>query len=960
MQATGTTSVEAVPITYAQKFIHYVLQLLGPQAPLLQLTACMRVRGPIDELRFARATAALVSRHQILCSRLELSHGELFQRQVGGTGSFELVQADGDTDHEVDKLLSARADEPLDLFQENPLKVVLVRTHPSEAFLMLLAHHMYVDAAALQALLEEYVELVFGDPAQLNEAPRSDENCSYLSYARGERQMIHDGTYPRRAQYWLGYLEQADPVLRLPDRGPDPALQSLASIPFSLDHESLQALAARSRRLGVTPFALTTATILHSLRQATTQDDLTLEVVVDARRRPFERTIGTFADTFVIRQREENSGLSDNALRTVYREILGGMKNLVPSMYFADHLDWIGLRFAKGFAMNEVNVNYVPIGRQYTPLDGYEISRFNLTARTYPDIRYHGVVMRWLLAAGRDSLAGSVLYETALVKPQVAQTITDSWIDALCGRTLSVRAAASVKAGHKPGGAGNLLSPAPVEHAADHVLIGPCPTPAPRLAVGVQVATVSRAQPILGICGQRLGVDTRRVPEGEVDGCGDVVVLSPGQALGPEPAPGQAPRQPGDVGETVQEQVRTHLDRREGFRVLEEVRADVDEEVDLVRGRQLGAAASAGPVEDGVDVIGEAGRTLKVRHGYADLQLGTGSVASGFRHCRVIQAAEDEHALGILRHARVEPHLDQQREQHSHVRPANQQVDILHASGRQIAICTLSKREPLPDQHRYFALGRLIHDLLGLGVQESIAFTIYRPHLLECGPVGCWQPVAQSVVAEVARDQRQGLMPLRDRPRLVVDAGRRIAEQRDEIVAEIGNKVTQAAGEYETLRWVKVDHGQSIACIEERVHGRVNRHGSGKDSDAGCIAGHAGLWESNGLGLRMSGTRYSMESFMPTKGLLECRTVEGSAQYFAARRTWRSSTRTAPPAQARGSPSRPAAPRCSTSGRKTDGDGDHPGAAFPRHVDELQRPGRGPGPGRRASLVELEHGHGAS
>jgi len=476
MQATGTTSVEAVPISYAQKFIQCVLEHLGPRAFLLQLTTCMRVRGPIDELRFARAAAVLVNRHPILCSRLELSHGELFQRQVGGAGSFEVVRTDGGTDREVDKLLSARADEPLDLFKENPFKVVLVRTHPGEAFFMLLAHHMFVDVGALRALLEQYVELVFGDHALMNETPRSGEDGSYLSYARREQQMIHDGTYLRRAQYWLGYLEQADLGLRLPGRGPDPALQSPASIPFSLDREALQALAARSRRLGVTPFALTTAAILHSLHQATTQDDLMVSMVVDARRRPFERTIGTFADTIAIRQREQNSGLSDDAVRTVYREILGGMKNLLPSMYLADHLDWLRLRYASGHAMNEVNVNYVPMTRQYTPLTGYEVSHFNLTGRTYPDARYDGVVMRWLLAAGRDSLSGTIMYDTALVQPEIAHAVIDFWIEGLRGRTLSVhpaRSAAPVKAGDKLGCAGNLLCPVLVEHAADHVLIGP-------------------------------------------------------------------------------------------------------------------------------------------------------------------------------------------------------------------------------------------------------------------------------------------------------------------------------------------------------------------------------------------------------------------------------------------------------------------------------------------------------
>lgn len=433
MQPTRTASVDAVPVSYAQKFIYQVLEQLGSRAPMLQLAACTRIRGPVDQLPFAAAAAALASRHPILCSRLELGHGDVFQRQVGGTPSVEVLQVDGGTSQQVDNVLSARADEPLDLFRENPFKVVVARTGPDEAVLMLLAHHMYADAAALRALLDQYLELIFGDPAHLREASRSDEDSGYLSYARREQRMIEDGTYLRRVKYWLDYLEQADTGIELPGRGPDPALQSAASIPFSLGLESLRTFAGSARRLGVTPFALATAAIFHSLREAAPQRDLMLSVVVDDRSADFKRTIGTFADVIVIRQREQDSGLTDTAVRSVYRDILRGMKDRVPSMYLADHIGWLGQRYAKGFAVNEVSVNYVPMANRNALFDGYEVSRYDLTARRYPDTPYHGVVMRWLVTAGRDSLFGSVVYDSALVRPQAAQAIADSWVSALCG-----------------------------------------------------------------------------------------------------------------------------------------------------------------------------------------------------------------------------------------------------------------------------------------------------------------------------------------------------------------------------------------------------------------------------------------------------------------------------------------------------------------------------------------------
>ena len=464
--------MDAVPITHAQKFIYQVLNQLGPRARWLQFAVCVRISGPADVARFERALAGLVTRYPTLCSRLELSGGELLLREDGPKPSLDVIDVSEHTDRQVDAALSSRADEPLDLFQGGSFRVVLGRRDPGEGFLMLVAHHFFFDLPCIQTLLTEYLDLLQTDRVQLTPAPWSNGDRGYLAFARQEQEMIRDGSFARRAQYWEDYLDRVDPALHLPDRPADPALQSWVSIPFSLSPESFRAFSYRSRRLGVTRFAFTVASLFQALRDVTGQSDLSMSVVSNNRRPPFERTIGRFAEMFVLSQRVPPGGLGDDAIRELYADIKKGMSTYLPSAYLEARLDWLRKRKARGYSMTDVDLNYLPVATRYGrpasppgvsqpspdtrpssgtsgpgPFTGYQVSHFPLTARAYATVPYYGVVLSWLVRPGVNSLSGFLRYESGLVTPQVAQATAGAFVDALSGGTGTAPAGAFVPEG---------------------------------------------------------------------------------------------------------------------------------------------------------------------------------------------------------------------------------------------------------------------------------------------------------------------------------------------------------------------------------------------------------------------------------------------------------------------------------------------------------------------------------
>ena len=427
--------MEAVPLTYAQKFIFRVQTQLGPFAPLLQLSSCVRVKGVIDTDRFERAASELVARYPVLCSRLDISTGEPMQRQVAAAPFFEIVDISGYTDHQADIMLSARADEPFDLFQENPFKIVLACVGPSDAILMLLVHHLFCDETAKEMLLGEYLALALGGSKSITDARRESDGNSFLALAIKEQNMISNGTFSRRIQHWVRYLDGVDPALRLPGRqAEDPAVSSLASMKFGLGRDRFQVFADRAHRLGVSQFALVANAIFHALREATAQDNILITVVSDTRRPPFDRTIGQFAGTFPIGQYSRDGGLGDNAARLIFRQIVKAVGNYVPNFCYENEIGWLKERHAKGYSMADVSVNYVPRAADFKAAarDDGQVSLFPLTARARrEDIPYHGMAIKFSFQPDKGTLGGLLEYDSVVVGHRTAEMMASSLLKAL-------------------------------------------------------------------------------------------------------------------------------------------------------------------------------------------------------------------------------------------------------------------------------------------------------------------------------------------------------------------------------------------------------------------------------------------------------------------------------------------------------------------------------------------------
>jgi hypothetical protein len=389
----------------------------------------VRIKGRIEPEAFERAAATLMTRHPILGSRLEPSDGEPLQWQVDTAPSFKLLDTENLNYQLIDRLLSEEADAPVDLFSENPFRVVLAPAATDRAFLLLTGHHIFLDGVALPVLLGEYLSLT--QDGGKHEATISWDSGarSFLSYAGAEQQMISDGSFSRMTQYWAEQHSESDPTLHLSARGPEPATQSRSAVSFTIEQDSFQKFSERARKLQVSHFALASTAVFHALREVTGQDRIAFTTIVDTRRPPFDRTIGNFAGLHLMKQDAKDGGMSDEAVRTVFEGIIKAIADYVPPALYANEIERLSKRLEKEFSLTETVVQYLPtrsaVGRAYTS-HGYEVAPVRLTARAQSaNTPYYGLVLNVAMIPQPNSLSGWMTYEKAIVGSDTAQSIAD-------------------------------------------------------------------------------------------------------------------------------------------------------------------------------------------------------------------------------------------------------------------------------------------------------------------------------------------------------------------------------------------------------------------------------------------------------------------------------------------------------------------------------------------------------
>ncbi len=302
-----------LPLSFAQQRL-WVLDRLEPGGAAFNLPAAVRLQGPLDTAALCRAVAEIVRRHAVLRTAFPEVDGEPRQEVLAASESpverLDLsLLPEPERAREAARLAAEQSERPFDLARGGLLRAALLRLAADEHMLLLTFHHIVTDGWSTGIFTRELTELyrafaagaadLVGAPRPLPELP-----VQYGDFAVWQRRWLAGEVLAEQLAYWREQLAGAPPVLALPTDRPRPPLQSQRGARrwLTVPRETAGALAAGSRRRGVTLYMTLLAAFAVLLQRLSGEDDLVLGTPIANRvRRELEELIGFFANTLALR-----------------------------------------------------------------------------------------------------------------------------------------------------------------------------------------------------------------------------------------------------------------------------------------------------------------------------------------------------------------------------------------------------------------------------------------------------------------------------------------------------------------------------------------------------------------------------------------------------------------------------------------------------------------------------------
>ena len=286
----------------------WFLDQLDPGTATYNIPDVMRLSGPLNVDALQAAFRAIVSRHEVLRTRIGSVDGGAIPA-LNDNWEFEIRLFDlrnlpeETRDGEARKIIRAKVRQPFNIAQDLILRAVLIRTHDEQHYLLVLTHHIAWDVSSRVVL---YQELGFAYKAALNSAPAQlrELRIQYSDFASWQRKQLQGEVFQGHAAYWREQLGSAAHVLDLPTD--HPRKTSLTSRGakhfFSLSPALVDQAKALSREQNGTLFMTLLAGFVAFLNGFTGQNDISIGSPMAGRNFPeLEDLIGYFINTTVLR-----------------------------------------------------------------------------------------------------------------------------------------------------------------------------------------------------------------------------------------------------------------------------------------------------------------------------------------------------------------------------------------------------------------------------------------------------------------------------------------------------------------------------------------------------------------------------------------------------------------------------------------------------------------------------------
>lgn len=301
---------QARPLDRVQRAF-WILEQLAPDSGVSNIGIAFRTARPLRWWPLHQAVQQLVARHPPLRLRFPTVNGVPVQH-VTAPGDVEVtLDTRATTDEDLTEDLRSFLHSPFDLERQLPFRVAHFSLANGASVVCLGAHHIAVDAASMQILVEEVGRLYDGIAEQGQIPADLASEAASLSTSEPAAESM---------RYWLDRLRDLDPAqMALPGTRPAPSQPTFAGHTYSvqLSPEAIAALADLRRELRVTDNIILLSTFLLTLLCHGAGPELIVGIPISRRTPATRNEVGYGVSTMPLRIRPDPAaGFRDLVSRT--------------------------------------------------------------------------------------------------------------------------------------------------------------------------------------------------------------------------------------------------------------------------------------------------------------------------------------------------------------------------------------------------------------------------------------------------------------------------------------------------------------------------------------------------------------------------------------------------------------------------------------------------------------------
>lgn len=302
------TRNQDLPVSYQQERFWTMDQLI-PNSAVLNAGIALRIKGLLKIPALQQSWTELVMRHESLRTAFTYVDGALIQSIMPNLNTQILVEeyhnlSVDDQATIVEKFIDQECQQVFDLAQAPLFRITLLKFSDTEANLILVFHHIMIDALSVNLLFQELLTLY--DAALDNKQSSLPKlSIQYGDYAVWQRHLLQGEVLQSGLEYWREQLADLSTLYPVPaDKFKISQDLQRAQKNFQLSTATWSSIEQLSKQYGITPVVVFLSAFYLLISQYSQKQDIILGFPVSGRiHQELQLAIGLFTDTIILREK---------------------------------------------------------------------------------------------------------------------------------------------------------------------------------------------------------------------------------------------------------------------------------------------------------------------------------------------------------------------------------------------------------------------------------------------------------------------------------------------------------------------------------------------------------------------------------------------------------------------------------------------------------------------------------